>query len=777
MVTAPQLGSNSGHYQLAILESREMVPADEERLAAQGVFSRGMKDIASVSEPAQARAAAAFEDAARLCHQEGDEPCQAESLYWLGLLRSRAGHYPSARSALEQAAALFRQANDEMALLKTEDALGPVYGQMGEIRDGLRFHLRALQLWRIANDRRGQTAALGEIGGNQYAKGDYHAALATFQEALGLQNQLGDKQAQAGLLEDIGKVYAAQQDYEHAIQMFFRELTLRQMSGDQRGEASALSFIGEVLRSHGKPSEALPYFKRSKMLRHDMGDISAEAGALIGVAATQRDLGDLPASVATLREAMTLRDKLQEGISSPRWRAGVQVPRDYASPLILELAELHHAHPEGTYEREAFLAAERAHRVFFQDSPLAGDLSSVAEFQRAELDEDTLLLEYWIEPEISVVWALTKEGLSLFPLASAVSINSLIQQLYGATMARGQTIPSETASGRLERIAKADRDYERVAPALSDLLLGPVRSFLSKKRVVVVGYGALQYVPFSILLDPSRSDRAPLIVEHEVVSIPSASALARSRASASRRREPPRLLAVLADPVFDANDPRVRGHERFREPSAISEDLVRATRAAGVSPPIPRLLFSGREERQLLQVVPSNLALALRGFEAAREIVLQGGLSDYRIWHFASHALLNDDPELSGLILSLVDPEGHPVDGFLRTRDLYDLRVTADMVVLSACQTGLGRSYKGAGILSLTTAFLRAGARRVLSSAWSVDDEVTEKFMTAFYQGMLGAQKLPPAEALREAQLAIRRQAPWRSAYYWGGFVLNGDWD
>jgi CHAT domain-containing protein len=144
--------------------------------------------------------------------------------------------------------------------------------------------------------------------------------------------------------------------------------------------------------------------------------------------------------------------------------------------------------------------------------------------------------------------------------------------------------------------------------------------------------------------------------------------------------------------------------------------------------------------------------------------------------HFSTHGLLDSrHPELSGLVLSLVDEVGQPQEGFLRLNEIYGLRLNADLVVLSACQTGLGRQVSGEGLIGLTRGFMYAGSKRVMASLWEVDDAATTELMKRFYKGVL-QEKLPPAAALRAAQIEMLQRKHWQSPYYWGAFMLQGDW-
>ena len=163
-------------------------------------------------------------------------------------------------------------------------------------------------------------------------------------------------------------------------------------------------------------------------------------------------------------------------------------------------------------------------------------------------------------------------------------------------------------------------------------------------------------------------------------------------------------------------------------------------------------------------------------FRANRATATSDELSNYRIVHFATHGLLNSEhPELSGLVLSLVDEQGRPQDGFLRLHEIFNLRLPAELVVLSACQTGLGKEIKGEGLVGLTRGFMYAGAARVVASLWQVNDAATAELMKRFYHRML-KDGMRPAAALRAAQIEMWKKPQWQSPFYWGGFVLQGEW-
>jgi CHAT domain-containing protein len=198
--------------------------------------------------------------------------------------------------------------------------------------------------------------------------------------------------------------------------------------------------------------------------------------------------------------------------------------------------------------------------------------------------------------------------------------------------------------------------------------------------------------------------------------------------------------------------------------------------ASNGRPIVSRLPSTLREANAIMALTPPGEGMVAAGFAASKDLIVSDGLRDYRIIHFATHGLLNSEqPELSGVILSLVDERGNPRKGFLSLHDIYNLDLPTDLVVLSACRTGLGKNIQGEGIVGLTSGFMYAGAKSVVASLWKVDDDATAELMSHFYTAML-KDGLPPAEALRRAKLEMRKQERWRAPFYWAAFVLQGEY-
>ncbi|HEY7819326.1 MAG TPA: CHAT domain-containing protein, partial [Vicinamibacteria bacterium] len=327
---------------------------------------------------------------------------------------------------------------------------------------------------------------------------------------------------------------------------------------------------------------------------------------------------------------------------------------------------------------------------------------------------------YHLGRERSFVWTATRDHYEVHELPGADVLDPLARQAY--RVLKSPEAPDDSALRRLSR-----------------LLLEPLGSF-EETRLVVVADGALSYVPFAALSDP-RSEDSPLMRTVEIVRLPSAS-LARELRAQKAGRKFTRLAAIAADPAYG------NGFRRLSE--------------------------SRREAEQIAALGPPGIEV-VSGFAARREWVEASDFTGLRYLHFAVHGVVDDDrPDLSGIVLSLVDENGTPLDGFLRLHDITNLELPVDLVVLSACETGLGKEVKGEGLVGLVRGFMYAGAPAVIASSWKVDDAATAELMTELYRGLF-AGKAPPA-ALREAQDKVSRIPRFRSPYYWAAFELQGDW-
>jgi len=329
--------------------------------------------------------------------------------------------------------------------------------------------------------------------------------------------------------------------------------------------------------------------------------------------------------------------------------------------------------------------------------------------------------------------------------------------------------------------------YAAAAHALYKAVVEPASSLVGDKRLLVVADGALHYAPFGALVtsgEGSTYDALPYLMKsNEVVYAPSASVIAAVRRQAEGGATGSGVL-LIADPVFDASDPRASrppAHTQGRTGPARDLQLYSALEDVTQSPPgglkLARLPGSRTEAERL-----AKLALAsgrwpdeLLDSSASKTNLLCRDLTQYCILHFATHGILNAErPQFTGLALSPV--WGSEDDGFLKVDEIFNLRLGSPLVMLSACETGLGKQSRGEGVIGLARAFMYAGAPTVGVSLWSVADLSTAELMSEFYKHLLTEEPASPSSALRAAQLTMIEGKRFGAPFHWAAFVLVGDW-
>ena len=428
---------------------------------------------------------------------------------------------------------------------------------------------------------------------------------------------------------------------------------------------------------------------------------------------------------------------------------------------------------------------------------------SLAEVQQNVLDDQTVLVEYALQNDDSYLFAVSKSAVSLFKLPGRAAIDKL------ATDLRAQLIPSQ-----LQRrivgidVAEANRGlgvasaapadtaaFVAASNALYHTVLAPAAGMLAEKRLMIVADGALNYVPFEVLLkSPDAGDfssLAYLVKSNEVIYAPSASVVG---AIKQQRTKPSgRMMLIIADPVFNSNDARAK--KGTTPPAGDAEVRGLGIQAsisdvAGTTPPpspgaameglpLARLNGTRVEADQISKLAKTSGAQAdvWLDLDANEDNVTTRDVSKYRIIHVATHGLLNAErPQFTGVVLSLVGNKTN--DGFVRTDEVFNLRLGSPLVMLSACETGLGKEKRGEGVMGLTRAFMYAGAPTVGVSLWSVADKSTADLMTDFYKRLLtGGDTTTSSSALRGAQLDMIAGKKYSAPFFWAPFVLVGDWN
>ena len=654
-------------------------------------------------------------------------------------------------------------------------------------------------------DRSGEANTLNNIGLVYSELGEKQKALEYYSQSLPLSHAVGDRSGEANTLNNIGLVYSELGEKQKALEYYSQSLPLSRAVGDRSGEANTLINIAYVKATQGNLTEALTNIEASlkiiESLRTKVASPELRTSyfatvqnyyefyidLLMQLHKTQPKSGyDTKAFEASERSrARSLLELLQEANADIRQGVAPELlQKERSLQQQLDAQEKRRIEvlnrPNHIPAQEAELEQQRQTLIAqYQDiqtqirttSPRYAALTqpqplTLTQIQQQILDENTILLQYSLGKYRSYLWAVTKTSITSYELPKAADIEKVARNF------------RDTVTNRLYRnipnkVAEANN-------ALSQIILQPAAAQLGQKRLLIVGDGVLNYLPFAALSLPRKSGEnanPPLIVDHEIVLLPSASTLGILRQNYSDRQAPTRTLAILADPVFSGNDERVKNSSSATTQQAVESANPGLSRSRGDNGgQFNRLKFTRQEAQIIKALVPANSRTESFDFEASRATATSPNLSQYKIIHFATHGLVNSThPELSGVIFSLVDEKGKPLNGFLRLTDIFNLKLAANLVVLSACQTGLGQNIQGEGMVGLTRGFMYAGAQRVVVSLWSVDDEGTATLMSSFYQGML-QKGLTPAAALRAAQLELWKESKWHSPYYWAAFTLQGEW-
>lgn len=722
----------------------------------------------------------------------------------------------------------------------TYHALSALSGNSGDYVNNEKYIYKALDRINLVNDivnpiRFARIKA--GIAGSFFVKKDYEKAIEYYLEAYNISENVRRPVFSATFLIFLSECYFVLKDYEKAVETGEKSLALIRKYDPRRRQA-ALNFLARTYSELGKNEKAREYFFEAIAANRQNKDRYAEAECLYELAALEKKLGNLEAAHGLLRQAVGNMEIIRADLLGKNQRSSYNsLLRIYYEAEIELLIKKYERSPQAEYLEEAWqkqekirargllesfienglnvnelvsndfftkekellekiaaaennrLDAERSKdadklriaeqnlqaalddlQVLQEDlrrnNPKFSAINQTKDFSFADvkqtLSENSALLEFSVGEKQTYLWLIKKDSVKLFTLPARAELKRVSLDYYN-------TLTDKTAT--------AAKTVEK-SKELSRLLFEPLKNELADiKTLLIVPDGSLQLIPFATLtLDPDSEFR-PLIERFEVVSFPSFSSFAYLRET-KRTVKAEKLLAVIADPIFQFDDERLssRAKKAVRNPLSTveSEKLAETLRDFGIDK-LSRLPFTNLEAKEIQKFAPQHTTLAL-GENASRQRFLSGDFENYKILHFATHGFLNQkNPDLSGLVLSLFDKKRQSQNGFLRVIDLYSVRLNADLVVLSACQTGLGKDVEGEGIVGLTHGFMYAGASRVVSSLWKVEDAATAELMKNFYREML-VNHQTPAAALRSAQNTMRKINRFQNPRYWAGFTLNGDW-
>ena len=768
-----------------------------------------------------------FDNVIGLRREIGDRSGEGRTLGNLGGVYQVLGRYEKAVELYDQSLLILREVKlrpNEGIVLNNR---GEAFELLGRPEKAIESFEQSLAIAREFKDRFRESSRLSNLGNSYHSLRRYDKAIEYLEQALAIQRDGKYRTEEGQTLVKLGKVQHSLGLYEKGLEQYKLSLAIAREVKAPADEVTSLFQLARTELARGNYTQSLSYVEDSLKLAESLrsGLVSGDSRAAFFAAAQNsyqlyidvlmrqhqvepnkgnnalafeiseraraRGLLEMLAeSRADIRGGVDAALLERERLLAKQFNEKAQRLTQSNTPAQIATLKQEIAAIEDDYEQvQATIRKNSPHYAALTEPPLL-KLNDIQQ----QLGADTLLLEYSLGDDRSFLWVVGQNSLTSHELPKREQVEQVATDVYRMLTVRSRNRSGESPQQKQARITQTEAQLPAAARQLSQILLAPVSAQLANKRLLIVADGALQYIPFAMLPDPAAAQprefanpqlEVPLVVNHELINLPSASTLAVMRKELAGRKPAPKQLAIFADPVFAANDPRLKAAlgKSVNEPRpAVASRMVEhlsenaSLQGARRGMVIPRLPFTRQEANQILALASAGSSFKAMDFKANRASALSSELSQYRYLHFATHGYLDSERAgLSALVLSLVDEQGRQQDGFLRAHELYNLNLPAELVVLSACQTGLGKQIKGEGMIGLTRGFMHAGAARVVVSLWNVNDKATSELMTRFYQKLLKEQQAPAA-ALRSAQVEMWKQKTWQAPYFWASFVIQGEW-
>jgi CHAT domain-containing protein/tetratricopeptide (TPR) repeat protein len=678
----------------------------------------------------------------------------------LGVAYTALGNYDSAAVNLQKAMKLAQALGNKRIIAETwvvEAELAPLRGDPAR---ALEIAEQALAASRAAEYQRGEALALIQIAKRLIAEGRARPAVAASEQALEIATKLGQPYDEANARLALGIAKAALHETGAARQEYATALTIERRLGDRFGEVQTLVESAKLEDKIGQPTQALARLEEALVVIDETRSSLAAPELRASYLASQREAYELSArilvrlsakhpeenyglrafDISERAHARTLLDALGEN----RGKTGRDADGEWTPRLKAVEASLHVlASADDSPHRDARIADLLAARNQLElqsnvQRAAAGSAAplSLARIREQLLSGDSILLEYLVGTQQSHLWVVNRRAFRHYALPDGADLGAHVRRVYDAVTAGNHLPLTHSLAEREAKLAESDSLTSREAADLARILLPMSAAELGTSTILIVGDGPIQMVPFNLLLGNA----------HAIAMEPSASVLAQIREMPAP--EASGRILVVADPVYRESDPRFKSLT-----------------------PLPM----SRVEAEMIGKLAPGRVTTLANVHATPASFQHLATDRFSVIHIAAHALLDDrHPDLSGLVFSAIDADGRHQDGLLPLFDIYKLRLQSGLVVLSACETYIGKDLRGEGFLGLARGFLYAGASQVLASLWKVDDRATAVFMEHFYDALLRDHLSAPS-ALQRAQNEMAHDPAWRSPRYWAGFVLEGD--
>ncbi|HEY9627886.1 MAG TPA: CHAT domain-containing tetratricopeptide repeat protein [Coleofasciculaceae cyanobacterium] len=781
-----------GDYQQAIdYHQRDLALAQERQNRAAEQYALNNLGIAYKAQGNYDRAVALFQQSLAIAQEGGDRAGEANSIGNLGNVYAEQGSYPQALAAYGQTLTLMKDLKNRRGESIVLERLGNVYAALGNPEQAIAYYQRSLTVARSISDSSRIATVLGNLGIVARSQGNLEQAIDFLQQSLVLLRQLGDRNGEATALNSLGNAYSTSQNYEKAKDYYQQSLAIARDIGDVRGAGVALGNLGQTSDLLNRDAEAAEYLQQSLAIARQVGDRLMEGQALHNLGIVQFESGDRETAATSLESAIEIWESLRTGLSDDNQVSLFETQADTYRLLQKVLIELRRPH-------QALEVSERGRaRAFIelmstrllhsspesQSSAPPPSALTVEQMRQIGRTQNATLVEYSITDKTELsIWVIHPNGTIDFRQSPLSQVDTSLDQVaeqtrVAAALGRGGAV-SDTAlttlventrsalgiSTRGENSGSANlgsaspgsaspdsanpRRPSRQLRSLHQLLIEPIADLLPTdptQRVIFIPQASLFLVPFAALQD---AEGKFLIEQHTILTAPAIQVL---QLTHQKRQQ-------IAESIHLSSTPQIA-------PLIVGNPVMPDLGTPPV--PLPDLPNAEQEARSIASLLQTEAIIGNQATES--NIVRQ--MTRSRIIHLATHGLLNDFFELGSPGAIALTPTA-TADGFLTASEILNLSLNADLVVLSACNTGRGR-ITGDGVIGLSRSFMSAGAASVVVSLWAVPDAPTASLMTEFYHQL--QQNPDKAQALRQAMIKTMQQYP--SSRDWAAFTLMGEAD
>ena len=715
-----------------------------------------------------------YDKALNIARESKNHVAMARYMNNVSFLYRSMGDYQRVISSAKEALHLFTSFGSASDVASAHRRLGQAYGTLGDLKQTKWHYDKAVEYYSSTGNKKDERRKHQIQASWLVLNGAYSEALEQYLKALELTNrETTNLFAWYNTLP--GLVYNLLNKPEQALELLKTALVYHQKSGNVLGKTQTYFGLARAQAALGHEDEALTNalaaIELIESVRARSGDFSLRTSFFatnydvyafcvdLYMQRHQRDPGlgyHLKAlKMSEKARARVLLDLLTE--------AEANITQDLPSDLLKSYQEEIQELNVSASLRSGYFNADhpRARELGAQISEIIQRLEKIkADMRRASprfkrltwetvdleniqknMADDALVLEYFLGEKRSYLWAISAKGVTSYVLPGRKTIESAAREVHGQL-------------GRYP----GTKGLRRASQKLAKLILDPIKADLEGRKLIIVPDGALHYVPFSALRlrlkqNPILSGPGSLrflVQLCEITTLPSLAVM--DRLSSANISKKPKVV-VFANPVY-----------QFEGPGSTARNL----------PGLPPLPFSHDEAMAIRNIAGEANTTLFLAHDASKENLVNNRLDSYDIVHFATHAKLDQQhPKLSALYLSHFDEHGESADALLHINAIADLSLDADLVVLSACETALGKEVKGEGLVGFTRAFLYAGARQVVATLWVIEDKASADLMKLFYRYMLH-EDLSPSAALRRAQLDFINSNR-RNPNFWAGFFVQGE--